>query len=157
MPMLNWHALALAEPELAQAGRRLLGTDAVAIRFLATAGRDSRPHLSPVCPIFAAGRVYVSVPPATPKCRDLAAAGQYVLHAFLGPDNEEFAFSGRGIRVDDPDERAAVHAAIRFGSFDHSHPLFRLVIGSCHWTVWKAAGTPTTRKHVRRWRAPAGD
>lgn len=112
-----------------------------------------RPHLSPVCPIFAAGRVYLSVPSGARKRRDLAGGGRYVLHAFLGPDDEEFAIAGRAREVTAEDERDAVHAAIRFGSFNRSHPVFRLDIESCHWVLWEDAGQPATRRQVRRFRA----
>ena len=131
----------------------MLGADEVAIGFLATARRGGQPHLAPVCPIFADGRLYVSVPPATPKCRDLAETGHYVLHAFLGPDDEEFAITGHAVEVHDPDERAAVHTAMRFGSFHRHHPVFGLDIAACHWVRWDDVGTSTTRRHIRRWRA----
>ena len=151
--MAQWAEFAAQEPEIAAAGWRLLGADGVAIGFLATAGPAGRPHLAPVCPIFAGGRLYVSVPPATPKCRDLAQTGHYVLHAFLGPQDEEFAITGHAGAIDDPDERATVHAAIRFGSFHREHPIFHLGIASCRWVRWDDPGAATTRRRIRRWGA----
>ena len=74
----------------AAAARRLLvGDDGVAIAFLATARRDGRPHLSPVCPIFCDADLFLSASERTPKVRDLRDGGGFVLHAFLGEHDEE--------------------------------------------------------------------
>jgi hypothetical protein len=46
--------------------------------------------LAPVCPIFCEDHVYLSVGAGTPKKDDLRLRQHYVLHAFLGNNDEEF-------------------------------------------------------------------
>lgn len=141
-------------PELAAAARRLLiGADGVAIGFLATASRDARPHLSPVCPIFAGERLYLSAVTQTPKVRDLRANPHYALHAFLGEHDEEIRIRGVAREVNDEAERHAVHEAIRFGAFDRSHPIFELALVRVGWVHWENAGQPDTRAVRRSWSA----
>ncbi len=157
--MASWAELEADAPEFGTAGRRLLvGDDGVAIGFLATTAAQSGPHLSPVCPIFCAPHVYVSAGATTPKVADLRAAGGYVLHAFLAANDEEFQLAGRAREVVEPPERAAVHAAIRFASFERDDPIFCLDIDRALWVYWERVGQPDTRPVRRRWRAgPAGD
>ena len=50
-------------------------------------------------------------------------------------------------------ERAALHDVIRFGSFDLSHPIFRLDLSGALWVYWENVGQPSTRAVRRRWRA----
>lgn len=153
--MTNWAGFEVAAAELAAAGRRLLvGADGVAIGFLATTSSAGRPHLAPVCPIFCGDGLYLSVGHATPKRRDLAGSGRYVLHAFLGQHDEEFQLAGAAREADDPAERTAVHAAIPFPSFQAQDPIFELGIEGCLWCWWERAGQPDTRPVRRRWRAP---
>ena len=151
---MDWSEFESREPEMAVAGTRLLGhDDGVAIGFLATIG-DAL-HLAPVCPIFCDDAICLSVGAGTPKRRDLERDGRYVLHAFLGPSDEEFQIAGRAVEIVDAESRARVHRAIRFGSFDSSDPLFRLDIERAMWGYWQNAGQPGTRP-VRRFFRAAG-
>ena len=111
------------------------------------------PHLSPVCPIFCGPHVYVSAGARTPKVEDLRGTGAYALHAFLGRNDEEFQLMGRTHEIADPAERATVHAAIRFGSFQRDDPIFCLDIERALWVHWERVGQPDTRPVRRRWRA----
>jgi hypothetical protein len=150
---MNWHGFATVSPELACAGERLLTKEGgVAIGFLATVHR--RLHLAPVCPIFCAPGLYLSVGASTPKRRDLDRDARYVLHAFLAPNDEEFRVSGRGVLVGSTDERARVHAAIRFGAFGRDDPIYELDITESMWGYWENVGRPGTRPVRRLWRAP---
>lgn len=150
---MEWADFALAAPDLAAAGRRLLAPKGEApIGFFATASREV--HLAPVCPIFSDRGVYLSVAASSPKRRDLDADGRYALHAFLGASDEEFRITGTGALVDDPNERERVHAAIEFGSFDRDDPIYRLDVERALWGYWEHAGQPDTRPIRRRWRAP---
>lgn len=147
---MNWADFEQANPDLAAAGRRLLTPQGdVSIGFLATIG-DAL-HLAPVCPIFCAPGVYLSVGRRTPKRRDLDGDGRYVLHAFLATNDEEFRIAGRAMCVRDETERGRVHGAIRFGAFDRSDPLYVLDVESSMWGYWENVGRPGTRPVRRQW------
>jgi hypothetical protein len=150
--LASWLEFERAASELAAAGRRLLvGADGVGIGFLASVGAGRKPHLAPVCPIFCGAYLYVSAGARTPKAADLRRAKDYVLHAFLGPQDEEFQIAGSADEVVDAAERAAVHEAIPFAAFDRADPIFRLSIDRALWVSWEHAGRPDTRAHRRRW------
>jgi hypothetical protein len=148
----TWAKLAKEAPDLAASGWRLLGADGVGIAYLATVARDGRPRLAPVCAIFAGEQVYLRVGAPTPKRSDLERDGRYALHAPVGESDEEFQISGRAALVTDPEERRAVHAAIRF-SFQEADPVFSLGIERCLWGIWENAGQPNMRPIRKRWRA----
>jgi hypothetical protein len=155
----GWNGFAEAAPELAAAGRRLLvGDDGNAIAFLSTLGPATsasaagEPHLGPVCPIFCQGELYLSAGQRTPKVRDLRSSGRYVLHAFLGGNDEEFQIAGTAAEVSSEAERGAVHAAIPFAAFDTTDPIFRFGIERALWVHWERVGQPDTRAVRRRWR-----
>jgi len=127
--MASWSDFEVAAPEFGKAGRRLLiGPDGVAIGFFASVSSHGVPHLSPVCPIFCEAHLYVSAGTDTPKTSDLRNSGSYVLHAFLGANDEEFQVAGRAFHVSSAAEREQVHGAISFGSFKAEDPIFRLSI-----------------------------
>lgn len=141
-------------PELAAAARRLLvGADGVAIGFLATASADATPHLAPVCPIFCGEAVYLCAAAHSPKVADLRASRRFVLHAFLGRDDEELQLAGEVTEVTGEAERGAVHEAIPFGSFDRSDPIFRLGLARALRVHWERPGEPGARARRERWRA----
>ena len=133
--------------------RRLVGDDGVAIGFLATAA-GGVPHVAPVCPIFCGDHLYLSAASGTPKVRDLRGSGAYVLHGFLGENDEEVQLAGPAVEVADEAERAAVHEAIPFGSFDRDHPIFRLELTRVLRVHWENPGQPDTRAVRERWPAP---
>lgn len=150
--MTTWSDFEQAAPEFGAAGRRLLiGSDGVAIGFLASVGPDGAPRLSPVCPIFCGADLYLSAGAHTPKAADLRSSGRYILHAFLGANDEEFQVAGRALEVDDPAEREAVHAAIPFAAFEVADPIFRLSIDRALWVYWERVGQPDTSPVRRRW------
>ncbi len=151
--MGSWAEFEAAEPGFAAAGRRLLvGSDGVAIGFLASVSARSVPHLAPVCPIFAGPQLCVSAGAHTPKAEDLRATGGYVLHAFLAANDEEFQIAGRATEVLDAAERAAVHQAIPFAAFKREDPIFRLSVDRALWVYWERVGQPDTKAVRRRWR-----
>ena len=153
---LRWAEFESQEPAFAAAGRRLLvGADGVAIGFLATAARSGRPRLAPVCPIFAADDLYLCAVETSPKVGNLRANPAYSLHAFLGKHDEEFQVQGRAAEVVDTSERASVHGAIPFPSFDEQDPIFRLDLERAVWVHWENPGQSDTRQVKRRWVARA--
>ncbi|MGH0035743.1 MAG: pyridoxamine 5'-phosphate oxidase family protein [Myxococcota bacterium] len=153
--MTRWAEFEASAPELGATGRRLLvGRDGVAIGFLASAAPGGPPHLSPVCPIFCDRDLYLSAGRPTPKARDLREGGGYVLHAFLGENDEEFQVAGSASEVDDLAERRSVHEAIPFAAFDREDPVFRLSVERALWVHWERVGQPDTRPVRRRWPDP---
>lgn len=83
--MASWVEFEHAAPDIASAGCRLLiGSDGVAIGFLATVSPWGMPHLAPVYPIFYGDHLYVSAGIRTTKVQDLRANGLFSLHTFLG-------------------------------------------------------------------------
>lgn len=156
-PAASWATFEASAPDFATAGRRLFGgvagADGVPIAFLATVGARYHPHLAPVCPIFCGDSLYISAAARTSKTRDLRARGDYVLHALLGPDDEEFQLAGNGAEVFDDAERQAVHAAIPFPAFDRADPIIRLGIERALWVSWERVGQPDTKAIRRRWQA----
>jgi hypothetical protein len=152
--MPSFAAFEAAAPDFAAAARRLLvGADGVAIGFLATGSASGRPHLAPVCPVFCGGDLHVIATAHSPKTADLRATGAFVLHAFLGANDEELQLAGDAIEVTGAEERAAVHAAIPFPAFARSDPIFRLDVERALWVSWERVGQPDTKAVRRRWRA----
>lgn len=148
----SFAAFAAAAPDLAAAARRLLvGADGVAIGFLATVGAAGRPHLGPVCPVFCGDDLFVVATAKTPKVSDLRSNGAFVLHAFLGANDEELQLAGTAEEVEDVAARAAVHEAIPFASFIRSDPIFRLRVERALQVFWERVGEPDTRPVRRRW------
>jgi hypothetical protein len=157
MPGSSWAEFERAAPELGAAGRRrLVGSDGVAIGFFASVSARARPRLSPVCPIFCRDDLYLSAGAHTPKVADLRATRDYVLHAFLGANDEEFQIAGAVTEVDEEAERAAVHAAIPFGAFKRTDPIFRLGVERALWVYWENVGKPDTKAIRRHWPARGG-
>ena len=157
MLVRTWREFETESPAIAEAGQRLLvGPDGVAIAFLATASGNGTPHLAPVCPIFSDGRLYLSAASSTPKVRDLRENPRFALHSFLGANDEEFQIRGVATEVESSRERNTVLSAIKFGSFDASHPIFDLSIARALWVHWERVGEPDTRPVRRSWSADPG-
>jgi hypothetical protein len=150
--MTSWSAFAAEAPELAEAGRRLFQQFGVAL--LATVAADGGPRMAPVCPVLAADDLYLIVARHTPKALHLQQDGRYVLHAFLGPNDEELQVRGTATLVGSEDERALVHRAATF-SFKQADPIFRLSVAHGLWCHWERVGRPDTRAIRRRWSARA--
>ena len=152
--MSSWTEFAESAPDFAAAGKRLLvGEDGVAIAFLGTAQPAGILHLAPVCPVFCGPELYLSAAAKSPKVRDLRTDGRYALHAFLGPNDEEFQLRGTATATVDAAERARVHEAIPFPSFERDDPIFRFAINSVLWAFWERVGQPDTQVVRRRWPA----
>jgi hypothetical protein len=152
---MSWRRFAQDAPDLAAAARRLLvGADGVAFGMLATASREGRPHLAPVCPVYCGDDVYLVSAGHTPKTVDLRSNGAFVLHALPGAADEEVQIAGFAREVADPDERAAVHSAVKFAAFSRTDPIFRLELERALWVRWERVGQPDTRAVRTRWRIP---
>jgi hypothetical protein len=150
----TWREFEAESPTLAEAGKRLLvGSDGVAIAFLSTASSSGTPHIAPVCPIFSGEKLFLSAAGSTPKVRDLRGNPRYALHAFLGANDEEFQIQGSAHELETEADRAAVHEAIKFGSFDRNHPIFELSVLRALWVHWQRVGHPDTAAVRRSWAA----
>ncbi len=88
---VHWAEFRELAPDIANSAMALFAREGrEPCGFLATVTAAGRPRFSPVCPIFLGHGVYVAVAHGTPKAKDLAVRGAYVLHAFLAADDEEF-------------------------------------------------------------------
>lgn len=150
--MVIWREFAEAAPDLADAGARLFAREGIG--WLATVRRDGAPRLHAIVPVFAAGHVGVFVPQSSPKGRDLLHDGRYVLHAPLGPDDEEFSIEGRVRPVADP-ALCRMMAGAAGHTTRESDVLFEFAIRRCLWAIWENVGQPDTRPIRRRWLAPS--
>lgn len=150
--MSSWAEFERHAPDFAAAGRRLfMGSDGVAIAFLATASSSGAPNLAPVCPIFCGDHLFLSAASASPKVRNLRSNPRFALHAFLGSNDEEFQIIGLTTEVVDSSERSQVHDAIPFPSYQADDPIFQLSIERALWVYWERAGQPDTKAIRKRW------
>ncbi len=151
---LGWKEFAAQNPEISSAGQRLLtGEDGVAIGFLATS--LERPGLSPVCPVFSGGQLYLIAAARSQKVTHLRDNSFYTLHAFLGPEDEEFQISGAAVEVTETTQRENVQNDIPFPSFGVNDPIFELRLDRALWVRWKNFGTPNMQAQRTHWRAPS--
>lgn len=159
--MLTWPELGTAVPDLTEAGRSLLYQfGGVGLAFLGTVRPDGGPRVHPICPVLTDAGLFGLIIPS-PKLRDLARDGQYVLHSFPCVDNEDaFYLSGRAELSEDPQLRDEVgRVFLDERSWDQPPPGFddqRLVeflVATCmltrttghgdpdpEHTIWKAEG-----------------
>ena len=100
-----------------------------------------KPRVAPVCPIFCAAGIYLSIGAHTPKLTHLRANGSFALHALVGADDREFQISGSVRPVTTGAERDAVVAAIPFPSFDADDPLFELLLERAVAVTWSETGS----------------
>jgi hypothetical protein len=107
--VLTWPELGVARPDLADAGRSLLYQfGGVGLAFLGTVRPDGGPRVHPMCPVLTDAGLFGLIIPS-PKLDDLVRDGQYVLHSFPCPDNEDaFYLAGRAEVRDDADVRERV-------------------------------------------------
>lgn len=149
--MASWAEFADADPELSEFGHARIHNYGQAIVFLATVRHDDGgPRVHPVCPIFADGRVYVTIPRRSPKTRDLQRNPRYMLHSFPDREDPEFSMRGTARLVDDPIERKVVADAATFATgVRESEDVFALDIeraDSTTWANWAQADTYPIRR-----------
>jgi len=98
--MASWQELENADPEMAEAGRKLLYQFGPLLAFLATLRKDGAPRLHPICPTVVNGRLYALILPTSPKCGDLMRDSRYALHTFPPEKvDDEFLVMGRASHV----------------------------------------------------------
>ncbi len=152
--MKAWKDFATQSPELAGTGKALLFRERTGLAFLATLRRDGAPRLHPVSLVIYDGRLFVLIPPASPKCADLILDGRYALQAFPTQDgvNEEFYLSGRAECIHDDEFRQAMieETSILAGE---DEVLFELLLERAMHTRLVNCGTPKERPLHKKWRA----
>jgi hypothetical protein len=126
--MKRWSEFAAEKPEMADAGRALIYQFRVGLGYLATVRKDGGPRVHPVCPVIAAGGLYVFIGNRSPKLHDLLRDTRYALHSFPNPQvDDEFSVAGCATRVDDQTIRRVVYEAYTAtGAFTSNDTLFEL-------------------------------
>jgi hypothetical protein len=151
--LASWAEFAAADPELAAFGHERIHQSGQAIGFLATVRHnDGGPRVHPVCPIFAEGLVYVTIPRVSPKTRDLQRNARYMLHSFPDHEDPEFSIRGRARLVTDTAERNRVAEAATFATgVQDDEDVFCLDIERADSTTWENWAQADTRPIRRRW------
>jgi hypothetical protein len=153
-----WGELRQVAPELAEAGEKLLLRlrPGVGRAFIATLRRDGAPRLHPISVVYACERLYVIIPPGSPKCVDLIRDGRYAMQAFPLPENEasaEFYLAGVAERIQDPAVCQAIadKTGIRV---EEGEVLFELLVQRAMFTRLVELGTPDEHPVHSIWPAP---
>lgn len=151
--MSAWTRIEAEAPEIAAAGRRLLGE----VAFLATVSGNGRPRVHPFCPAIVAGRVWAFVMEQSPKRRDLDVNGHFAIHALPGPQDEEFYLAGRASQVLDVQARERVLEAMPYDDADEAHRLYQFEPDRALWTTWENFQQPGMRPVHRVWSSMRSD
>lgn len=147
--MATWSELEKHAPEIAAAGRRRLTENEVA--FLATASDEGRPRVHPFCPVIVEGRLWAFIIRESPKRRDLDSNGYFAIHAWPGPEDEQFYVAGTAARELDTELREAVVAAMPYDDADERHLLYEFRLERALWTTWENFQKPGMRPVHRVW------
>jgi hypothetical protein len=157
--MVTWSEFARQRPDLVAAGRSLLYQHGVGLAFLATIRNDHGPRLHPMCPLLTDDAMFAFIVPS-PKQQDLRRDGQFAMHSFPCPENEDaFYVTGRAKLVTDQalrdglgrqfvDERSQFGAALPAAA----DALFEFEIDRCLLTKTTGHGDPDPQHVV--WRPP---
>ena len=157
--MLTWGQFRKAQPELAEAGRKLFYflPEPVGLGILATTRKDGGPRVHPCCPLILDDHLLAFVVPS-PKRWDLHRDGRYAFHCYPPADNEDaFYITGRAKLVTDRDDIAVARAhyfserrwALAPDGFDEQE-LFEFLIDRCLLTRTVGHGDPHPRHLVWR-------
>jgi len=126
----HWADFAAENPEMAEAGRKLIYQFRVGLGYLATIRKDGGPRVHPVCPVIANDGLYVFIGNRSPKLHDLLRDRRFALHSFPNPEfDDEFFASGTAVPVHDADVRRVVYDAYTAtGAFTSDDTLFELLL-----------------------------
>jgi hypothetical protein len=158
--MLTWTDLRDSRPDLAEAGRALLYQFGVGLGFLSTVRRDGGPRVHPMCPVITDPGLYALIVPS-PKLGDLARDGQYAMHSFPCPNNEDaFYLTGRAEARNDAQLRAEINGLfLDERDMDTAPPgfddqaLFEFLVDTCMITRTTGHGDPNPQHTI--WKAGA--
>ena len=152
--MAAWGEFASARPDMAEVLLKLL--DWIPITYLATVDKAGAPRVHPVCPIIAAGRMFVATAPTSPKRLDLVRDGRYALHAMPGKDDTEFYLTGRATEITDRQTLAKAGKAAQADglNINPEELLFEFDIEHAMTAYWEKVGQPGTYAVRQFWHAP---
>ncbi len=139
---------------MAALGHRILSKYGIA--YLATVRGDGGPRVHPVCPVIVDGGLYIGIIPTSPKRSDLDRDGRYVLHALPGPNDAEFAVTGRARRLtaDEVDHLAATAGPnVRLSA---ESAMYELEIGRVNTTQYERGPESVPLPTRSRWLADRG-
>jgi hypothetical protein len=108
-----WNEFMMEDPELAGIGKKLLFPvrSQIGMAFLATLRKDGAPRLHPVSLVYYHARLFVFIPPTSPKCSDLDRDGRYALQAYppqINTKYEEFYIEMRAKWIQEATIRQAL-------------------------------------------------
>lgn len=154
--MKSWNEFSLEEPELEKIGKGLLFQSGphVGLAFLATIRKDGAPRLHPVSLVYSNDHLFLLIPPASPKCRDLKRDGRYAMQAFPPPKNEEnqeFYLAGFAELIQDVEKRQALIADTKI-RVEEKEVLFELLLDRAMHTKLQNRGTPEEYPKHSIWR-----
>ncbi len=154
--MKTWGEFGLEEPELGEHGKRMFfkNREYVGLGFLATLRKDGAPRLHPVSLVMFGDRIFVFIPPKSPKCADLKRDGRYAMQAFPPVENEsgvEFYISGVAQYIADPSVRQGI---IRQTDIivEAGEDLFELFLDRAMYTTLVDQGTSDEHPSYLIWR-----
>lgn len=155
--MKSWEEFAFEEPTLATTGKNLLfqSRPYVGYAFLATLRKDDAPRLHPICLVFSRRRLYVLIPPTSPKCADLKRDGRYALQGFppqKTSQNEEFYIAGRAECIEDFSIRQAIIDETNI-EVEDNEVLFELLLDRVMYTTLVNPQTPDEHPVHIKWRS----
>lgn len=105
---------------------------------------------------MAGGRLFIAVAASSAKLSDLRRDGRYMLHAFLGEGDREFAVRGKATETSDPAVRELLaEAAAGWTNLHEDEAIFELDVERADATSWENVSQPDTKPIRRRWTAGA--
>jgi len=113
---------------MAAQGRELIYRRGDGEGLFVTVAGNGLPRVHPINVGVVDGRLVAFIQDKSAKAKDLAADGRYALHAVYDPAApHEFLVRGRGLRVTDPETRAAM-AKEWFFTVSDDYPLYELMV-----------------------------
>ncbi len=158
--MDRWGRFASAQPEMAEAGRKLIYQYGIGLGYLATVRPDGGPRLHPFCPILAGEGLYGFIIPS-PKRDDLVRDGRFAIHT-CGPEDrdDEFYLTGRACAVTSPADREAALASYTAsgGKAADDEECFEFLLDTAMLATYKPRAEGNTWPPTyTKWRATEGE
>ena len=155
MGMKRWCDFESEQPQIAEAGRKLIYQHGVGLGYLATVRKDGGPRLHPVCPTLANGGLYLFIGNHSPKIHDLHRDGRYALHTFPVPDSDhEFYVSGRTEANYDAEVRKIVYDIYTAtGATTSDDTLFELFLERALYADYGTGPRPSWPPKYTKWQA----